>query len=72
MILEEVELPEENIVGGPEGWNEGWRMLAGRALDVERLEITAVAFGIAQAAMEEAQEEEHESRTHRSYQEKSE
>jgi alkylation response protein AidB-like acyl-CoA dehydrogenase len=29
-------------------------MLAGRALDVEKLEITAVTFGIAQAAVEEA------------------
>ena len=38
----------------PAGWNRGWRMLAGRALDVEKLEITAVTFGIAQAAVEEA------------------
>jgi alkylation response protein AidB-like acyl-CoA dehydrogenase len=29
-------------------------MLAGEALDVEKLEITAVTFGIAQAALEEA------------------
>jgi alkylation response protein AidB-like acyl-CoA dehydrogenase len=42
------------IVGGPEKWNQGWKMLAGRALDIEKLEISACAFGIAQAAMEEA------------------
>ena len=54
VILEDVELSVDHIVGGEAGWNEGWRMLAGRALDVEKLEITAVTFGIAQAAVEEA------------------
>ena len=54
VILENVELPPESIVGGEAGWNQGWGMLAGRALDVEKLEITAVTFGIAQAAVEEA------------------
>ena len=54
VILEDVELPIESVVGGEAGWNRGWKMLAGRALDVERLEITAVTFGIAQAAVEEA------------------
>ena len=54
VILENVELPAECIVGGEEGWNQGWGMLAGRALDVEKIEITAVTFGIAQAAVEEA------------------
>jgi len=54
VILEGVELPIESVVGGEAGWNAGWGMLAGRALDVEKLEITAVTFGIAQAAVEEA------------------
>lgn len=54
VILEDVEVPTENIVGGPEGWNRGWKMLAGKALDVEKIEITSVTFGIAQAAVEEA------------------
>ena len=54
VILENVELPSDAIVGGDAGWNQGWGMLAGRALDVEKIEITAVAFGIAQAAVEEA------------------
>jgi alkylation response protein AidB-like acyl-CoA dehydrogenase len=54
VILEDVEVPVENVVGGEAGWNRGWKMLAGRALDVEKLEITAVTFGIAQAAVEEA------------------
>jgi alkylation response protein AidB-like acyl-CoA dehydrogenase len=45
-----VRLPASAIVGGPEKWNRGWGMLAGRALDIEKLEISAVAFGLAQAA----------------------
>jgi alkylation response protein AidB-like acyl-CoA dehydrogenase len=56
VVFDDVEVPIENVVGGPDGWNRGWAMLAGRALDVEKLEITAVAFGVAQAAVEEAWE----------------
>jgi len=54
VIFEDVRAPIENIVGGIEKWNKGWPMLAGRALDVEKLEITAVALGIASAAVEDA------------------
>lgn len=54
VYFDDVEIPAENIVGGIEGWNRGWKMLAGRTLDVEKIEITAVAFGMAQAAVEEA------------------
>jgi alkylation response protein AidB-like acyl-CoA dehydrogenase len=54
VLFEEAEIPIENVVGGEAGWNQGWRMLAGKALDVEKIEITAVTFGIAQAAVEEA------------------
>jgi alkylation response protein AidB-like acyl-CoA dehydrogenase len=54
VIFEDVRIPVENIVGGMEKWNQGWPMLAGRALDVERLEITAVAFGVAIAAVDDA------------------
>ncbi|MBI3770269.1 MAG: acyl-CoA/acyl-ACP dehydrogenase [Deltaproteobacteria bacterium] len=54
VILEDVEVPIENVVGGEAGWNQGWRMLAGPALDVEKLEITAVTLGIATAAVEDA------------------
>ncbi len=56
VIFEDVRVPVANIVGGLAGWNQGWNMLAGKALDVEKIEITAVAFGIAQAAVEEAWE----------------
>jgi alkylation response protein AidB-like acyl-CoA dehydrogenase len=54
VIFEDVEVPIEDVLGGAEGWNHGWRMLAGPALDVEKLEITACAYGIAAAAVEDA------------------
>ncbi len=54
VALTDVEVPVDYILGGPEGWNRGWPMLAGPALDVEKLEITAVALGIATAAVNEA------------------
>ncbi len=54
VIFEGARIPIENVVGGESGWNRGWSMLAGKALDVEKIEITACAFGIAQAALEEA------------------
>jgi alkylation response protein AidB-like acyl-CoA dehydrogenase len=46
--------PKSAIVGGEANWNQGWKLLAGRALDVEKLEISAVALGIARAALDEA------------------
>lgn len=52
--FDDVRLPLNAIVGGREKWCQGWKMLAGRALDVEKLEVAAVTFGIAQAALEEA------------------
>ncbi len=52
--FEGVRVPEANILGGPLMWNRGWEQLAGRALDVEKLEISAVAYGIAKAALDEA------------------
>jgi alkylation response protein AidB-like acyl-CoA dehydrogenase len=54
VIFEDVVVPAAQIVGGDAGWNQGWRMLAGPALDVEKLEITAVTVGIASAAVEDA------------------
>jgi alkylation response protein AidB-like acyl-CoA dehydrogenase len=54
VYFDEVRLPAANIVGGPMMWNRGWELLAGRALDVEKLEISATAYGIAAAALDEA------------------
>ena len=52
--FDDVRIPLDAVVGGPERLNQAWSMLAGRALDVEKLEVAACAFGFAQAAMEEA------------------
>jgi len=62
VIFDNVEVPTENIVGGEAGWNEGWSMLVGSGLDVEKLEVAAVAVGVATAAMEDAWAYAHERR----------
>jgi alkylation response protein AidB-like acyl-CoA dehydrogenase len=54
VYFDEVRVPAANIVGGPQMWNQGWKLLAGRALDVEKIEVAAATFGIAQAAVEDA------------------
>lgn len=54
VILDDVEVPLENIVGGEEMWNRGWELMAGPALEVEKLETPALALGVAEAALEEA------------------
>jgi alkylation response protein AidB-like acyl-CoA dehydrogenase len=54
VYFDNVRVPAANIVGGPAMWNRGWELLAGRALDVEKIEISACAYGIARAALEEA------------------
>jgi alkylation response protein AidB-like acyl-CoA dehydrogenase len=54
--FENVEIPIEDVVGGEAGWNEGWPRLAGPALEVEKLEVAAMALGIATQAVEDAWE----------------
>lgn len=54
VYFDNVELDDSAIVGGPDMWDRGWELLAGRALDVEKIEITAVAYGIARAAVKDA------------------
>ena len=53
-IFEDVELGEDAILGGSQMWNQGWRQLASRALEVEKLELSAVALGLAEAACADA------------------
>lgn len=50
----DVEVPAANIVGGDSGWNKGWAMLAGPTLDVEKLEVSAMALGVGEGAIEDA------------------
>lgn len=41
-------------MGEEAGWNNGWRMVSGAGLDVEKLEVAAMSLGIAAAALEDA------------------
>jgi alkylation response protein AidB-like acyl-CoA dehydrogenase len=56
VILENVEVPLANLVGGEAAWNRGWLMLAGPSLDAEKLGVPALAVGTAEAAVAEAWE----------------
>ncbi|CAN7769506.1 acyl-CoA/acyl-ACP dehydrogenase [Caballeronia sp. LjRoot34] len=62
VIFDNVEVPAWNIVGGDAGWHQGWSMLVGSGLDVEKLEVAAVATGVATAAFEDAWAYAHERR----------
>ncbi|WP_019528260.1 acyl-CoA dehydrogenase family protein [Dasania marina] len=50
----DVAVPVENIVGGEQGWNDGWSKLVGPGLDIEKVEVAAMALGIATAAVADA------------------
>ncbi|WP_353191844.1 acyl-CoA dehydrogenase family protein [Pandoraea pnomenusa] len=62
VTFENVEVPASNIIGGDAGWHQGWSMLVGSGLDVEKLEVAAVAVGVATAALEDAWQYAHERR----------
>jgi len=55
-VMSDVSVSVENIMGGLEGWNRGWSMLTGSVLNVEKLEVAAMALGIAEAAVADAWE----------------
>lgn len=54
VTFDSVTVPAANIVGGEEGWNNGWSKLAGPGLDIEKIEVAAMALGIARAAVDDA------------------
>ena len=54
VTFEDVEVPAENIVGGDDGWNTGWQKIVGPGLDVEKIEVAAMALGVASAALDDA------------------
>ncbi|WP_200843799.1 acyl-CoA dehydrogenase family protein [Pantoea sp. 18069] len=60
VVLDNVEIPAAHIFGGEAGWNRGWEMLVGAGLDVEKLEVAAVAVGVATGAFEDAWTYAHE------------
>jgi alkylation response protein AidB-like acyl-CoA dehydrogenase len=60
VVLTDVRVPAANLMGGEQGWNRGWPMLVGPGLDVEKLEVAAIAIGIAAAALDDAWEYAHQ------------
>lgn len=52
----DVRIPATNIIGGDAGWNRGWDFIVGAGLDVEKLEVAALALGLAAAAVDDAWE----------------
>lgn len=54
VTFSDVRVPLDNIVGEREGLNKAWPMLVGPGLDIEKLEVSAMALGIASAAVDEA------------------
>jgi len=56
VTFDDVEIPAENVIGGDEGWNDGWRRIVGPGLDVERIEVASLALGVAAAAVDDAWE----------------
>jgi alkylation response protein AidB-like acyl-CoA dehydrogenase len=54
VALDDVVLPADLVLGEEAGWNNGWNMLAGPVLEIEKLVPSAIALGVAQAAFDEA------------------
>lgn len=54
VYLEDVEVPFHLVLGEEAGWNNGWSQLTGKALEAEKLEVPALALGVAEAALAEA------------------
>ena len=52
--FENVRVPVSNVLGGEARIDDAWSMIAGVGLDVEKLEVAAMAVGIAQAAFDDA------------------
>ena len=54
VYFDDVRVPQENILGGLDGWNNGWSKIISTGLDVEKIEVSALALGIARAAIDDA------------------
>ncbi len=53
IFFDDVRVPRENIMGGPDGLNKGWMQMVNN-LDVERIMIAAVYTAISQRAYDDA------------------
>ena len=56
VTFDDVDIPFANVMGGETGWNSGWEFLVGPGLDTEKLEVAALALGVAEAAVADAWE----------------
>lgn len=54
VTFSDVSVPLDAIVGEEAGWNQAWKMMVGPGLDIEKIEVAAMALGIASAAVDEA------------------
>lgn len=54
VVFDNVEVPLDNLMGGEAGWNNGWSMIMGSGLNVEKLEVAALGIGVARAALDDA------------------
>ncbi|MFR9805080.1 acyl-CoA dehydrogenase family protein [Pseudonocardia sp. RS010] len=52
--FDEVRVPVENLMGGEDAWNNGWSLITGAGLDIEKLEVAAMALGLGLAAYDDA------------------
>ena len=52
--FDNVEISMSEVMGEEAGWNQGWSQLAGPTLEVEKLQPSAMAMGLAEAMVEEA------------------
>lgn len=54
VTFNDVRIPKNLLVGEEDGWNRGWEKIVRTGLDVEKIEVAALAYGIAKAAIEDA------------------
>jgi alkylation response protein AidB-like acyl-CoA dehydrogenase len=54
ITLTDVRLPPTAIFGGEAAWNQAWPQLVGPGMNIEKLEVAAMALGVADAATDDA------------------
>jgi Acyl-CoA dehydrogenases len=54
LVFDNVEVSVDDVMGGEDGWNQGWKQLAGPTLEIEKLQPSAMAMGLGEAIVEEA------------------
>ena len=54
VAFSDVRVPLRNVIGEDAGWNRGWDFIVGSGLDVEKLEVAALALGVASAAFDDS------------------